>query len=273
MQSVKHEVQQRNTIPLVEPRYCDVIVRKYEVIGRHEFNSVLAQISGRQVKTSFSSDYLYFLRGLFQLYSSQGDQLVRNRRGSFIAHQRTIQKRKYAWLQIISRDEVFGRFFQFTIEPKHKGKIVQKFNSASGRYLIRWGRWLGKTLYIPKLEAYQSFEETEIPMQEEFWRMITDAYEHLSQESWIGARRYNVAVGELRGEVCARHSMLPLTFDCLLADLHRSRAHYTELELVGLPPHRLKQRTEGAKLDPITVDNVEYFYIILHAQSDKESRR
>lgn len=266
----KDEVQHRNTIPLVEPRYCDVIVHEYEVVGSEELNRVLTRISGRQVKASFSSTYLYFLRDLLHLYSHREDKLVRNHRGSFVAHQRTTYERRYAWLRVVSRDEVFERFFQFTIEPKCKGEIVQEFNSASGRYLIRWGRWLGKTLYVPKLEAYQSFEGTEIPMQEAFWKMIVDAYETLSRESWIGTRRYNVAVGELRAEVCVQYSMLPLTFDCLLARLHRSRTHYTELELVGLPPHRLRERTETAKLDPIAVDNTEYFYIILHIQRDKE---
>lgn len=270
MQVAKDEARQRNTIPLVEPRYCDVIIREYDVIGREEFTRVLARISGRQVKRSFASTYLYFFHDLFRLYSLQGDKLIRNHWGSFLARQHSTYDRKCVWLQVVSRDEVFKRFFQFTIEAKSKEDIVQEFNSASGRYLIRWGRWLGKTLYVPKLEAYQSFEEIETPTQEEFWEMVVSAYERLSRESWIGTRRYNVAVGELRAEVCARHSMLPLTFDRLLADLHRSRTHYTELELVGLPPHRLKQRTKRTKLlDPITVDNAEYFYVILHTPHHK----
>jgi len=270
MRAVKDEARRRNTIPLVEPGYCDDIVREYDVIGRDEFTHVLAQISGRRVKSSFARTYSYFFQDLLRLYSPQGDKLVRNEHGDFVASQRSPYDRKCAWLQVVSYDEVFKRFFDFTIDPKSKVEIVEEFNSASGKYLIRWGRWLGKTLYVPKLEAYQSFEGTEIPMQEAFWKMIVDAYETLSRESWIGTRRYNVAVGELRAEVCVQYSMLPLTFDCLLARLHRRRTHYTELELVGLPPHRLRERTETAKLDPIAVDNTEYFYIILHIQRDKE---
>ncbi len=96
--------------------------------------------------------------------------------------------------------------------------------------------------------------------------MIVSVYERLAKESWFGTRRYNVAVGELRAEVCTRFSMLPLTFDCLLADLYQGRKRYTELELIGLPPHRLKKRSESAKLDPITVENAQYFYIVIHTQ-------
>lgn len=269
MADAKNESGHRNTIPLVEPRYCDVIICDYEVIETEKFSNVLARISGRQVKPSFTSTYLYFLRDLFHLYSPKRDKLVRNRRGSFLARQCSIYHRKYAWLQVVSRDEVFERFFQFTIEPKSKKEIAQEFNSPSGRYLTRWGRWIGKTLYVPRLQAYRSFEEAEIPTQEEFWEMVVDAYERLSHESWIGTRRYNVAVGELRAAVCTRHLILPLTFDCLLADLHRGRTRYTELELIGLPLHRLKERTENAKLDPIMVGNAKYFYVLINTRGDK----
>lgn len=190
--------------------------------------------------------------------------MFRNRQGDFIACRESIHERKYAWLQVVSRDQVFKRYFEFTTQPKSQEEIRQAFNTASARYLIRWGRWLGKTLYIPRLEAYRSFCEAEIPRQEEFWRTIKAAYKRLVRQSWSGIERTSMEVGELRVEVCTSHSMLPLTFDCCLALLYQGRQHYTELELVGLPPHRLKQRVRQSKLDPVSVNNKQYYYIIIH---------
>lgn len=256
--------RRRNTIPLVEPHYCDRIICDFGVIEEEQWKDILAQIRGTEVKQSYATTYRYFFGERFNLYSVQGRSLVRNRRGDFIAHQQADYHRKYAWLLILSLDEVFGRFFNFTSESRSEQAILQEFNSASGKYLRRWGEWLGKTLYLPRVEEYRSFEESEIPGQEGFWEMLLDAYEHISRESWIAPRRYNVAVGELRIEVCVRYSMLPLSFDYLLSELHRSREYYTELELLGLPPHGL----ENSDFSSFIVDGSEYFYVVIHTQPE-----
>lgn len=258
--------KRRKTIPLVEPRYCDAIVCAHNTIGREELIHALARLSERQVKDSFAATYLYFLVDLTHLYTLQNDVLVRNRRGSFIADLRVFNERRHAWLQVVSRDEVFSRFFLFTGQLRSKQEIVQEFNAPSGRYLIRWGRWLGKTLYIPRHEAYRSFHEATVRFMDDFWEQLQSAYKILARQSWSGVERASMMVGEVREQVCTSCSILPLTFDCNLSLLYQSRKHYTQLELIGLPPHRLKERTEQSKLDPIIIDGVKYFYISVHTE-------
>lgn len=266
---VKSEV--RSTIPLVEPRYCDSIVQQYKSIELGRLNHILAQLSGRSIKDSFANTYVYFFCNLFKLYKLDKDHLVRSHRGNFLAKQHFSYSRKYTWLRILSRDVVFSRYFDFTLRPRTMPEISKEFNVASARYLVRWGKWLGKTVYVPRLEAFQSFRQVEMPSEAQFWALIVRAYDSLSRESWIGSRRFNVSVGELRAIVCIMGDLMPLTFDCLLTRLYLGRTHYGELELIGLPPHRLEQRTANTKqLDPIVINGAKYFYVILHLDSMKQ---
>lgn len=255
----------RKTVPLVEPQYCDTIVRRHSNFSHEDLPHLLGEISGRSVTVAFSETYLYFLRDIACLYVSNGNRIIRNSRGDSIANSDSACDRKYAWLREISSDEVFESFFRFTIEPKSKVEISAEFNSASGKYLLKWGRWLGKTLFVPSADGYQSIDEDSIPTVEEFWSMILLAYNKILHRSWSETVRSSMEVGELRVEVCCSRSILPLSFDCLLAEIFRNKLYYTQLELVGLPPHRLKERVAKSKFDPITVDNSKYYYIMIHA--------
>ena len=78
-------------------------------------------------------------------------------------------------------------------------------------------------------------------------------------------RRYNVHPGEVRDRVCRKHGISRRQFQRLLSDLHESRDHYLEFELIGAPPHATGQHKRAGMA--MQIGGVWYSYIVLHLRS------
>lgn len=253
------------TVPLVNLEYLLELLCKKKKFTKGEANNLLKSLLSREkLSKDLLDGYLRVARDA-QLVEQISRIYYRTLYGNEICdfknkkNKKEVKKLLHLRLQNIPAYSDFIDFIKENKQGRSKDELNKKPNPVSANAMIAWGEWLGVIKSVG--ETYWYLQYPKIPSLEEFWSVLVEEYDKLTNE-FFGVKRYYPKIPELRQKVAQRLTMDPLEFDKKLKEVIKNKKYFGKIELVGAPASFI-ENLEKKGYHPFDLNGKIYIYIAI----------